>query len=112
MAYDENLAKRIRKSLGRRKSLAEIKMFGGLCFTLSGHMCCGVLKDELMVRVGPERYPDALRRPHARPMDFTGRALKGLVYVAPAGIRTDRQLAGWLNHGVEFVSSLRRKPSP
>ncbi len=92
MAYDQQLAVRIRRALARRKGVAEIEMMGGLCFTLRGNMCCGVLKGELIVRVGAERYADALARPHARPMDFTGRPIRGFVYVGRGGFRTDTAL--------------------
>ena len=92
--------------LGRRGELYEIKMFGGIAFMLRGHMCCGVVKDLLMVRVGPEGYEKALTKPHARPMDFTGRPLKGLVFVAPAGTRTEKGLAGWVEQAARFVRTL------
>lgn len=69
-------------------------------------MCCGVIKEDLVVRVGPERYEKALRRPHARPMDFTGRPLTGYVYVSPAGYKGDESLRMWVEWGVDFVSGL------
>ena len=83
MAYDEYLAERIRKALKRRKGITEKKMFGGICLLLDGNMVGGVVNDDLMVRVGPDGYEDALKQPHARPMDFTGKPLKGMVYVGP-----------------------------
>lgn len=106
MAYDEKLAGLIRKLLVKRKGFAEKKMFGGLAFMLQGHMCCGVEKDNLVVRVGPERYEEALSDPHARPMDFTGRPMKGFVYVRPSGYRTDESLAEWAMRGVDFITIL------
>ena len=106
MAYSEQLAGRVRKTLGRKGGLYEIKMFGGIAFMLRGHMCCGVVKDLLMVRVGPEGYEKALAKPHARPMDFTGRPLKGLVFVSPAGIRTDKRLSSWVAQAARFVRTL------
>ena len=109
MAYDAHLAERVRRSLGRRKGITEKKMFGGLAFMLHGKMFCGVLKDDLVVRVGPERYEQALSRAHARPMDFTGRPLKGYVFVGPGGLKTDKMLGKWIEEGVEFVLSLPRK---
>jgi hypothetical protein len=109
MAYNEALTGRVRAKLARKKGLREIRMFGGLCFMLRGHMCCGVSKDDLVVRVGPDRYEDALESKHARPMDFTGRALKGFVYVGPGGYRTDESLSRWIDLAVEFVSSLPPK---
>src|SRR6516165_2346649 len=84
-------------------------MFGGLCFMVDGAMCCGLTKADFMVRVGPDRYDDALAQPHARPMDFTGRPLAGMVYVAPEGIRSAAALATWVGRGVSFVSSLPPK---
>ena len=109
MAYDEQLAGRVRDVLARRKDVSEKKMFGGLSFMLGGNMCCGVDKDNLMVRVGPEQYETALAQPHARPMDFTGRPLKGMVYVDPEGYRTDAALAAWVKRGVDFAASLPAK---
>lgn len=110
MAYDEKLATRVRTLLKRKPAFTERKMFGGIAFMLRGHMCCGVLNDDLVVRVAPRGYADALAQPHVRPMDFTGRALKGFVYVGRGGWRTDRALAGWVRHGVNFVASLPAKP--
>lgn len=107
MAYDEKLADRVRKALAGHKGLSEKKLFGGIAFMLRGKMCCGVLKRDLVVRIGAERYAEALTRPHARPMNFTGRPLKGFVYVGPGGCRTDKVLKRWLNQAMEFVSSLK-----
>ena len=109
MAYDEELAARIRKCLSKKDKITELKMFGGLCFMIAGNMCCGVIKDNLIVRVGPERYENYLRESYARPMDFTGRALRGFVYVESEGYDTDESLKKWVGRGVEFASSLRPK---
>ncbi len=110
MAYDTDLAKRVRAALHRataRTALPqEIKMFGGLCFTVGGHMCCGVAGRDLVVRVGPARFLEALAEPHARPMDFTGRPLKGFVYVGHAGYRRPADLAKWIRRSLAFVGSL------
>jgi hypothetical protein len=95
--------------LARRKGITEKKMFGGLAFMLRGKMFCGVLKDDLVVRVGPEGYEKALSRAPPRPMDFTGRPMKGYVFVGPGGLKTDKMLAKWIEEGVEFASSLPRK---
>ena len=76
MAYDERLAERVRQFLKGRRGISEKKMFSGVAFLVRGNMCCGVNGDELMVRVGPDAYGAALRRPPAREMDFTGRALQ------------------------------------
>jgi len=109
MAYDERLADRIRKLLAKRKGVSEKKMFGGLAFMFRGHMCCGVVKETLMVRLGPEQYAKALAAPHARPMDFTGRPLKGFVYVDPAGFKTDAALRQWIKRAINFAVSLPAK---
>ena len=109
MSYDEKLADRVREVLGPRDDVVEKKMFGGLCFMVNGAMCCGLTQTDLMVRVGPEQYEDALAESHARPMDFTGRPLKGMIYVAPAGLRTRAALAKWVGRGVAFVSALPPK---
>ena len=109
MAYDEGLAHRIREVLVDRDDVVEKKMFGGLAFMVSGYMCCGVLDDTLMARVGPGQYESALRRPHARKMDFTGRPMKGFLYVSPAALELDEELAGWVNLCETFVDSLPPK---
>src|SRR5438445_1689799 len=96
MAYNEALANRIREALAGEKRVDEIKMMGGLSFLIGGHMALGIVGDELMVRVGPDEYQRALGRVHAREMDFTGRSIKGFVFVAAAGIRTKRSLASWV----------------
>jgi TfoX/Sxy family transcriptional regulator of competence genes len=106
MTYDEKLAGRVRRALARRKGLAEKKMFGGISFMVGGNMCCGVVNDDLVVRVGLEDYEKALAEPHARPMDFTGRPLKGFVFVGPDGYRTDKALSTWLKRAVDFAASL------
>ena len=82
MAYDEGLAHRVREVLRDLPGLVEKKMFGGIGFLVHGNMACGVNGDELIVRVGPEGYQEALARPHARPFDMTGRPMKGWVWVA------------------------------
>lgn len=109
MAYSELLADRVRKALKGRRRLQEKKMFGGLAFIHRGNMCCGVVGDELMVRVGPENYVKAMSARHVRPMDFTGKPLKGLVYITPPGIADDRALKAWVTMGVEFTLTLSAK---
>ena len=109
MSYDKELAARIRKLLARQKGVREIKMFGGLCFMLRGNMCCGVDKANLMVRVGPEKYEQALTQPHARPMDITGRPLKGFVFVDKKGYKALSSLRKWVKLSVDFASSLPPK---
>ncbi len=111
MAYDEGLAQRIREALEDEttrggRQVVERKMFGGLAFMLGGNMCVGVSGDEMMVRVGPDAYSDALAQPHAREMDFTGKPLRGFVYVDPAGFDSDEDLEAWLERGARFARSL------
>lgn len=84
-------------------------MFGGLCFMVSGHMCCGIVDDALMARVGPGHYKASLEEPHVREMDFTGRPMKGMIYVTPAGIADDSELRRWIDTCVGFVQSLPPK---
>lgn len=108
MVYNELLAGRIR-ALARRKGLSEKKMFGGVAFLLNGNMCIGAVKDDLVVRVGPERFADALARPHARQMDFTGRPTRGFVFVDSKGWSSDAALKKWLDMGIDYASSLPKK---
>ena len=84
MPYDERLAGRVRAVMADADGVRERKMFGGLAFLLNGNMCCGVVRDDLMVRVGPDDYDQSLKRAHARPMDFTGKPMKGFVDVSPS----------------------------
>jgi len=109
MAYDEGLAQRIREALEEREDVTERKMFGGLAFLLGGNMSVGIVGDELMVRVGPDAWKSALARPHAREMDFTGRAMKGFVYVGCEGFESDEDLEAWVGRGVAFAGSLPPK---
>ena len=109
MAFDEGLAERIREALDEQAHTSERKMFGGLCFMVGGNMALGVVGDELMVRVGPDGYADALAQEHAREMDFTGRAMKGMVYVGVEGFEDDGDLHAWVKRGVDFAASLPRK---
>jgi TfoX/Sxy family transcriptional regulator of competence genes len=109
MAYDEGLAHRIRETLVDQPGLAEKKMFGGIAFLINGNMACGVSGEEIMVRVGPERYDSAVGQPHTRPFDMTGRPMKGWVMVAPEGYEADEDLEEWVQQGVNFALSLPPK---
>jgi TfoX/Sxy family transcriptional regulator of competence genes len=109
MPFDENVARRVRKALGDSPHLSEKRMFGGVAFMVRGNMCCGVIGDRLMLRVGPKGYESALARPHAKTMDFTGRPMKGLVYVEPAGFASPRDLKKWIERALEFALSLPAK---
>ena len=109
MSYDEKLADRVRAALADRDDVVEKKMFGGLCFMVAGAMCCGLTKSDFMVRVGAEQYEEALAQPYARPMDFTGRPLKGMVSVAPAGLRTRRSLERWIARALSRPPATKRR---
>ena len=109
MACDEQLVERTRAALEGVAGTGERRMFGGVCFTLNGNMVCGIAGTALMVRVGPEKYDAALRRPHARVMDFTGRAMKGYVFVDREGIKTEAALQRWIELAISYVGGLPRK---
>lgn len=108
MAYDEKLAARIRALLSDRDDVAERPMFGGLTFMLGGHMCCGVNRDELIVRLDPAEEEAALGRAHARPMDFTGRPMRGFVAVRPEGLKGPA-LKRWVGQAVAHAEALPPK---
>ena len=93
MPFDEGLAQRVREAVGTRPGVAERRMFGGLAFLLDGKMFVGISGSKLMARVGAERYQDALALPHVREMNFTGKPMKGYVYVEPPGLAEDSDLA-------------------
>jgi hypothetical protein len=107
--FDAGLAERIRDVLQSRHHITEKKMFGGLAFMLNGHMFVGIVGDKLMARVGPSAYAEALRQPHVREMDFTGKPMKGYVFVEPAGFEQDAALEKWINLCAEFVQTLPPK---
>ena len=109
MAFDESLADRIRKGLGRKKGIEEKKMFGGLCFMLNGHMLVGVWKDSMIVRLGQEQEDDALLEPHAKKMDITGKPMKGWIMVAPAGVTDEAAVKAWIQRAVKFAGKLPAK---
>ena len=109
MAYDEGVAERLRDVYESLGGADEKRMFGGIAFMVEGHMSCGVVNDTLMVRVGPDQYESALARPHASEMDFTGRPMKGFVYVAPEGFEDDEDLASWVEASLAFVHTLPPK---
>lgn len=109
MAYDETLAARTRDQLAIRDDVTERKMFGGIAFMVAGNMCCGVTADELMLRLGVEAAEEALDEPYVRPMDFTGRPLKGYVYVSSGGLGTDAELGRWIDRALEYVTELPPK---
>lgn len=109
MPYDDGLAHRVRTTLESRGAVEERRMFGGVGYMLDGNLVCGVHDDALLARVGPDAYADALAEPHAREMDFTGTAMRGLVFVDPPGTATDEALEAWLDRCLPFVGSLPPK---
>ena len=109
MPYNEELASRVRVALGSLSGLTEKKMFGGLAFMLHGNMCVSVTKDDLIVRVATEEHENLLALPHARPMDFTGRPMKGFVFVGLEGTQEAESLKEWVGRGVGFAQSLPKK---
>jgi TfoX/Sxy family transcriptional regulator of competence genes len=111
MAYDETLADRVRDALASRAGLSERKMFGGIAFMLGGNMAVGVIGDDLMVRLDPADAEQALTEEHVRPMDFTGRPMKGMVYVDAEGTASEEELGAWVDAGADFAASLPSKRS-
>ena len=109
MAYDETLAARIRQHLARRKNVEEKKMFGGVGFLLHGNMLVGVWKDSLIARLGPDEGEAALREPHVKEFDITGRAMKGWVLVGPEGVQNDEEFTDWIERATRFVRTLPAK---
>ena len=109
MPYDNALAKRIRQALGSQPFLTEKLMFGGMAFMVRGNVACGVIEDEMMVRVGPEEHDRAIIEPHVRPFDKSGRPSRGWVMVSPPGLASETQLADWVQRGVRFAMSLPAK---
>jgi TfoX/Sxy family transcriptional regulator of competence genes len=109
VAYDEKLAERVRRALAGKRGVTERRMFGGLAFMLRGNMFVGVESDRLMVRVGPAKYDEALKKPHAREMDFTGRPLRGYVYVDRDGFATAPALRAWIDRAIDFAKTLPAK---
>ena len=108
MAYDLKLAERIRSELNGMP-FVEKKMFGGVGLLLNGNLACGVHKDDLIVRVDPEKHTALLKKPHAKPFDLTGKPMKGWLLVEADGVKTDKQLSAWVKEGVEFVLTLPPK---
>ena len=109
MAFDEDLAARVRDRLARRKGIEERRMFGGVAFLLDGNLLVGVWQDSLVARLGGEQGDEALLEPHVRPFDITGRPMTGWVLVGPEGVEDDDQLAGWIDRAAGFVGTLPPK---
>lgn len=109
MPYDDGLAHRVLTNLEERGDIEETHMFGGVGYMLDGNLVCGIHGDDLIARVGPDAYQEALEDPHAREMDFTGRPMRGLVFVGAEGAATDAALDAWLDRCLAFVGSLPPK---
>ncbi|NIP39606.1 MAG: TfoX/Sxy family protein [Candidatus Dadabacteria bacterium] len=109
MAYNQNLTERIESVLSTKPGITQKKMFGGLCFLLNGNMLCGIRGDKLMARVGPYNYDYALKQKYATEMDFTGKPLKGMIYVLPKGIKRKESLKKWIDMCIEFVGGRPKK---
>jgi TfoX/Sxy family transcriptional regulator of competence genes len=106
MAFSEPLAERIRQRLDRRKNVEEKKMFGGVGFLLNGNLLVGVWTDSFVVRLGPDGGEEALKEPHVKEFDITGRPMKGWVLVAPEGAEGEEQLTAWIRRAMKFVGKL------
>ena len=109
VAIDEGLGERVRAHFGGAPDVTERRMFGGLAFLVAGNLACGVLGDDLMVRVAREDYEAVLALPAAREMDFTGRPMRGMVMVDGAGVAEDADLGAWVARGEQFARSLPPK---
>ena len=102
MAYNEALAERVREALASRPKVEEKKMMGGLTFMVDDKMCVGVLRDDLMARIDPDIYETALKKRGCREMDFTGRPMKGFVFISPEGTQRKADLDYWLGLALDF----------
>jgi TfoX/Sxy family transcriptional regulator of competence genes len=109
MAFNEALAERIRQQLARRKHVEQKKMFGGVGFLLNGNLLVGVWKDSLVVRLGPDEGDEALKEPHVKEFDITGRPMKGWVLVELEGVESEDQLRNWIRRAAAFVGTLPAK---
>ncbi|MDP6358082.1 MAG: TfoX/Sxy family protein [Planctomycetota bacterium] len=109
MAYNERLAESIRSVLHQKKGITERKMFGGIAFMLNGNMFCGIVDDKLMLRLGNAGVEEALEQPHTRPMDFTGRVMKSMLYVDPEVIVSDADVESWVVKAVDFAATFPPK---
>jgi TfoX/Sxy family transcriptional regulator of competence genes len=109
MPYDAELAERVRDAISMLDGISEREMFGGIGFMLEGNMACGVIGEDLIVRLSPEEAERALAEEHTRPFDFTGRPMNGWVFVAAPGAATDDALAEWVDAGAAFAASLPPK---
>ena len=120
MAYDEKLADKVRRALAPRRDVVERKMFGGVAFMVAGHMCCGIVDERLMIRLSPEVAARYLGTSNVSAMDFTGKPLRGFLYIEPAGISSSTSLRTWITRAVQFADTgphktrhpAKKKPAP
>ena len=111
MAFDEKLAERVRRQVGKRNGLSEKKMFGGLAFLVHGNMSCGIHGNELIVRIDPQTTESALAEPGTRIFDITGRPMNGWLLVGAAGLKDEAALGKWVRRGLDYAASLPKKQS-
>jgi len=109
MAYDQNLAQRMRTYISAYPNTVEKKMFGGIGYLINGNMGCGIHKDYLVVRINPDEYRQALRVPFVKPMDITGKPMKGWIMVSPQGYQDEESLEGWIHRGMQYAQTLPEK---
>lgn len=102
MPYSEKLTSRIREALVDTSKVAEKYMFGGVCFMVNNKMCLGVVQDEMMCRIHPEKEEEALERIGCRRMDFTGRPMRGYVFVSEEGMKSKKEFMYWINLSLDF----------
>lgn len=109
MTYDEKTAARVKKIVGRWKGISSRGMFGGVCYLLNGHMFCGIYQEYLILRLGVKGAAEALRSSLVRPLDITGRPMKGWIMVSPGGFAEDEMLSAWLLEAKQFIATLPEK---
>ncbi len=109
MAYDTKLCERIRAQLKGTRGLEEKKMFGGVGFMINGNMACGVQKDDLVIRINPDKHGETMKRPHTKPFMARGRSMAGWILISPEGCKTDQALVDWIQMGAGFAKSLPPK---
>jgi TfoX/Sxy family transcriptional regulator of competence genes len=109
MAFDVVLSERIRTKMYRRSGFTEKKMFGGICYMLNGNICCGVIKDEMVVRLDPDQTDEVLAHSCARIFDYSGHPMKGWFFISPEGVRSDQDLARWTTRSIQYAKSLPPK---
>ena len=109
MDIGDKLLEKIRAALKGKRGITEKKMFGGFCFLHNGNMLCGVAKDKMVARVGPDAYESALKQKHVTEMDFTGKPLKGMVYILDSGTKRQDSVNKWVEKSLEFTKTLPKK---